>query len=106
MSAIPTGAPVIRTNNRLQPRQHRIASAAENGSFAAMAQRQPQNPLALSVKAARLGAVALLVGLVILGWPVAQGYRDAQAGAPKPALGDGWQELRRFGWEIGAGGTG
>ncbi len=93
---------IIRTNNRLQPSHHRIASAAENGSFAAMANRQPQNPLALSVKAARLGALALLFGLVILGWPVAQGYRAATMGEAKPPLGDGWQELRRFGWDIGA----
>ncbi|MEM7642746.1 MAG: hypothetical protein AAF366_09475 [Pseudomonadota bacterium] len=67
-----------------------------------MVDRQPQNPLALSTKAARLGALALLVGLLILGWPVSQGYRAATAGEPKPSLGDGWQELRRFGWEIGA----
>ncbi|MEM8850223.1 MAG: hypothetical protein AAGE03_09330 [Pseudomonadota bacterium] len=65
-----------------------------------MVGRQPQNPLALSTKAARLGALALLIGCLILGWPVSQGYRAAMVGEPKPPLGDGWQELRRFGWEI------
>jgi hypothetical protein len=68
---------------------------------AEVAMSTPRNPLQLSTKAARYGAVALFVGLLILGWPVAQGWRMAGAGAEKPALGDGWQELRRFGWEMG-----
>lgn len=61
----------------------------------------PRNPLSLSERGARYGAMALLVGALILGWPVAEGYRMAGAGQPKPTEGDGWQELRRFGWEYG-----
>ncbi|WP_298430748.1 hypothetical protein [uncultured Jannaschia sp.] len=62
---------------------------------------QPRNPLSLSEKAARYGAVALLVGVLIIGWPIVEGYRIAGAGMPMPPEGDGWQELRRFGWDYG-----
>ncbi|MEM7487941.1 MAG: transglycosylase domain-containing protein [Pseudomonadota bacterium] len=47
-----------------------------------MVDRQPQNPLALSVKAARLGALAVMVGIAVFAWPVARGYLDGRDAAP------------------------
>ncbi|SFI53032.1 hypothetical protein [Jannaschia pohangensis] len=60
----------------------------------------PRNPLALSTKAARYGAVALLVGAAILVWPVWQGMEAARAGAPEPRAGTPWEELQVFGWQL------
>ncbi|WP_371157059.1 hypothetical protein [Jannaschia sp. 2305UL9-9] len=59
-----------------------------------------ENPLSLSTKAARYGAVALLFGLLILMIPVVQGYAAASAGDPPPSPVNGWQEMRLFGWEL------
>lgn len=59
-----------------------------------------RNPLSLSTKAARYGAVALLAGMAILMVPVVQGYRAGVEGRPAPEPLDGWQEMRLFGWEL------
>lgn len=57
-----------------------------------------RNPLALSTKAARYGAVACLVAGVILAVPVTQGYRDGVGPVLPPE--SGWDALRQFGREM------
>ncbi|WGH77971.1 hypothetical protein [Jannaschia ovalis] len=60
----------------------------------------PRNPLSLSEKGARYGAVAFFAGALILAWPVSEGWRAAQAGLEAPQGTSGWAELRRFGWQM------
>ncbi|MFO6462767.1 transglycosylase domain-containing protein [Jannaschia sp. KMU-145] len=55
------------------------------GSDKAGGTRPARNPLALSTKAARYGAVAVLAGLAILALPVGRGYLDGRAVAPDHA---------------------
>ncbi|GIT90611.1 hypothetical protein JANAI62_10660 [Jannaschia pagri] len=64
-----------------------------------------ENPLSLSTKAARYGAVGLVFGLAVLAWPVVQGYRMGSDGGPAPEATDGWNEMRLFGWELATGGA-
>lgn len=58
----------------------------------------PRNPLHLSTKAARYGAVAFLVAATILAVPVVQGYRDGVSPVLPPE--SGWDALRQFGREM------
>ncbi|MGB3555804.1 MAG: hypothetical protein WBA25_14325 [Jannaschia sp.] len=60
-----------------------------------------ENPLSLSVKAARYGAVGFTVGLAILLFPVVQGWRDG-AGGPDLDPASPWQALRIMGREMAA----
>ncbi|MGB3407889.1 MAG: hypothetical protein WBA67_10380 [Jannaschia sp.] len=59
-----------------------------------------ENPLSLSTKSARYGAVALVLGIGILMIPVVQGYLAGRAGEAAPEATDGWAEMRLFGWEL------
>lgn len=59
---------------------------------------EPRNPLQLSTKAARYGALAFLVAATILAVPVVQGYRDGVAPVLPPE--NGWDSLRQFGREM------
>lgn len=59
-----------------------------------------RNPLSLSTRAARYGAVACVVAGTILAVPVVQGYRDGAAPVLPPE--SGWDALRQFGREMAA----
>ena len=61
--------------------------------------RPARNPLSLSVRGARYGAVALALGLAVLAFPVWQGTRDGLP--PEPPASD-WDALRQFGRELAA----
>ncbi|UWQ19334.1 hypothetical protein [Jannaschia sp. M317] len=62
--------------------------------------KRGENPLSLNQRGARYGAFALALGLAILAWPVVQGYGDGSAGRAAPLGDSGWDEMRRFGWEM------
>ncbi|KIT16824.1 hypothetical protein [Jannaschia aquimarina] len=62
--------------------------------------RTARPPVALGVRAARLGALACCIAIAILAVPVWQGHRIAERGGPLPTGTDSWSELQRLGMEM------